>query len=144
MQYRKLGKTGIHVSAIAIGAMTYGTEVNESMGIKLIQAALDTGINFFDTADRYPGSEEIISKAVKGRRDTAIIGTKIGSPAGRGLTVDVDPNTGGLSRKHIIQQVEGSLKRLNSDYIDLLYCHFPDYDVPIEDTAGKVEVYRLL
>jgi len=138
MQYRKLGKTGIHVSAIAIGAMTYGTEVNESMGIKLIQAALDTGINFFDTADRYPGSEEIISKAVKGRRDTAIIGTKIGSPAGRGLTVDVDPNTGGLSRKHIIQQVEGSLKRLNSDYIDLLYCHFPDYDVPIEDTLNTL------
>jgi aryl-alcohol dehydrogenase-like predicted oxidoreductase len=138
MQYRKLGKTGVKVSTIAIGAMTYGTQVDEAMGIKLIQAALDAGINLFDTADRYPGSEEIIGKAVKGRRDTAIIATKVGSPAGRGLAADIDPNTGGLSRKHIVQQVEGSLKRLNSDYIDLLYCHFPDYDAPIEDTLNAL------
>jgi len=138
MQYRKLGKTGIMVSTIAIGAMTYGTQINETLGVKLIQSALDIGINFFDTADRYPGSEEIIGKAVKGRRDTAIIATKVGSPAGRGFTGDVDPNEHGLSRKHIMRQVEGSLKRLNTDYIDLYYCHFPDYDVPIEDTLNTL------
>src|SRR4030042_4874920 len=138
MQYRKLGKTGIKVSALAIGAMTYGTQVDASLSVKLIQAAMDNGVNFIDTADRYPGSEEIIGQAVKGRRDTAVIATKVGSPAGRGLATDLDPNTGGLSRKHIIQQVEGSLKRLNSDYIDMLYCHFPDYDIPIEDTLNTL------
>jgi 1-deoxyxylulose-5-phosphate synthase len=138
MQYRKLGKTGVRVSAISIGAMTYGTQVDEATGIKLIQAALETGVNFFDTADRYPGSEDIIGKAVKGRRDFAVIATKIGSPAGRGLFANVDPNDEGLTRKHIIQQVEGSLKRLNTDYIDLLYCHFPDYGVPIEDTLNTL------
>jgi aryl-alcohol dehydrogenase-like predicted oxidoreductase len=138
MKYRKLGKTGVKVSTIAIGAMTYGSQIDEALGIKLIQAALDAGINFIDTADRYPGSEETIGKAVKGRRDSAIIATKVGSPAGRGLSADIDPNTGGLSRKHIIRQVEGSLKRLNSDYIDLLYCHFPDYDMPIEDTLNTL------
>jgi aryl-alcohol dehydrogenase-like predicted oxidoreductase len=138
VQYRNLGKTGVKVSTIAIGAMTYGTQVSETPAIKLIHAALDAGINLFDTADRYPGSEDIIGKAVKGRRDTAFIATKVGSPAGRGIATDVDPNEQGLSRKHIIQQVEGSLKRLNSDYIDLLYCHFPDYDVPIEDTLNTL------
>ena len=138
MQYRKLGKTGVKLSEIAIGAMTYGTQVSTAQGIKLIQAALDAGINLFDTADRYPGSEEIIGKAVKGRRNFAFIATKIGSPAGRGLTSDFDPNEQGLSRKHIAQQVEGSLKRLNSDYIDLLFCHFPDYETPIEDTLNTL------
>lgn len=138
MEFRELGKSGIKVSTIAIGAMTYGTQVDEAPAIKLIQAALDASINFIDTADRYPGSEEIISKAVKGRRDSVVIASKVGSPAGRGIAEDVDPNTGGLSRKHLIRQVEGSLKRLNSDYIDLLYCHFPDYDVPIEDTLNTL------
>jgi aryl-alcohol dehydrogenase-like predicted oxidoreductase len=138
VEYRKLGTTGIKVSTIAIGAMTYGTQVSETLGIKLIQAALDAGINFFDTADRYPGSEEIIGKAVKGRRNFAFIATKVGSPAGRGLTSDIDPNEQGLSRKHIMQQVEGSLKRLNCDFIDLLFCHFPDYEVPIEDTLNTL------
>jgi aryl-alcohol dehydrogenase (NADP+) len=138
MEFRALGNSGIKVSTIAIGAMTYGTQVDETTGIKLIQAALDAGINFIDTADRYPGSEEMIGKAVKGRRDSAVIASKVGSPAGRGLTTDIDPNDQGLSRKHIIQQVEGSLKRLNSDYIDLLLCHFPDYDVPIEDTLNTM------
>src|SRR4030042_1257252 len=138
MQYRNLGKTGIKVSALAIGAMTYGTQVNETLAVKLIQGALDTGINLIDTADRYPGSEEIIGKAVKGRRHAPAIATKVGPPAGRGLSSDIDPNTGGLSRKHIIRQVDGSLKRLGSDYIDLLYCHFPDYEVPIEDTLNAL------
>jgi aryl-alcohol dehydrogenase-like predicted oxidoreductase len=138
MEFRKLGTTGVKVSTIAIGAMTYGTQVDETSGIKLIQAALDAGINLIDTADRYPGSEAIIGKAVKGRRDSAVIATKVGSPAGRGLATDVDPNDQGLSRKHIMQQVEGSLKRLNTDYIDLLYCHFPDYDLPIEDTLNTL------
>jgi aryl-alcohol dehydrogenase-like predicted oxidoreductase len=138
MEFRELGNSGIKVSTIAIGAMTYGTQVNETTGIKLVQAALDAGINFIDTADRYPGSEEIIGKAVKGQRDSTIIATKVGSPAGGGLTTNVDLNDQGLSRKHIMQQVEGSLKRLNSDYIDLLYCHFPDYNVPIEDTLNTL------
>jgi aryl-alcohol dehydrogenase-like predicted oxidoreductase len=138
MKYRKLGKAGIKVSEIAVGAMTYGTQVDDKQGVRLIQSALDAGINFIDTADRYPGSEEIIARAVKGRRDAVIIATKVATPLGRGTTSDVDPNDQGLSRKHIMQQVEGSLKRLNSDYIDLYYCHFPDYEVPIEDTLDTL------
>jgi aryl-alcohol dehydrogenase (NADP+) len=138
MQYRNLGTSGVKVSAISIGTMTYGTQVDETQGVKILQAALDAGINLFDTADRYPGSEEIIAKAVRGRRNMAIIATKVGTPAGRGLAEDFDPNDQGLSRKHIMQQIEGSLKRLNTDYVDLLICHFPDYDVPIEDTLNTL------
>jgi aryl-alcohol dehydrogenase-like predicted oxidoreductase len=138
MQYRDLGTSGVKVSVISIGTMTYGTQVNEAQSVKILQAALDAGINLFDTADRYPGAEEIIAKAVRGRRDMAIIATKIGTPAGRGLAEDIDPNDQGLSRKHIMQQIEGSLKRLNTDYVDLLICHFPDYDVPIEDTLNTL------
>jgi aryl-alcohol dehydrogenase-like predicted oxidoreductase len=138
MQYRKLGKSGIRVSTLAIGAMTYGTQVDAAQSVKLIQKAVDAGVNFIDTADRYPGSEEIIGKALKGRRDRAVIATKVASPAGRGIYANTDPNDQGLSRKHIVKQVEGSLKRLNTDYIDLYYCHFPDYDVPIEDTLNTL------
>jgi aryl-alcohol dehydrogenase-like predicted oxidoreductase len=132
MQYRKLGKTGIQISAISIGAMTYGPQVGEAGSVDLIKQALSAGINSFDTADGYPGSEEILGKALKGERDSAFIATKVGSPVGTGL------NDTGLSRKHIMHQVEVSLKRLQTDYIDLYYCHFPDYDVPIADTLNTL------
>jgi aryl-alcohol dehydrogenase-like predicted oxidoreductase len=139
MEYRMLGKTGVKVSVLAVGTMTYGIELSETEAIRLIHAAIDEGINFFDTADRYPGAEEILGKAMKGRRDSVVIATKVGVPPGGGAaTYLTDPNDQGLSRKHIMKQVENSLRNLQTDYIDLYYCHFPDYDVPIEDTLNTL------
>lgn len=128
MLYRKLGRTGLKVSAISLGTMTFGAQVGEMQGINLIKSAMAAGLNFFDTADAYPGAEEILGKALEGERDSAVIATKVATPTGP------RPNDRGLSRKHIMQQVEGSLRRLQTDYIDIYYCHFPDYDVSIEDT----------
>jgi aryl-alcohol dehydrogenase-like predicted oxidoreductase len=110
--------------------MNYGDTVNEEEGIKIIKNAMDKGVNFIDTADMYAGgkSEEIIGKALKGNRDSMVIATKVCGKSGPG------PNDIGLSRKHIMQAVEGTLKRLQTDYIDLYYAHTPDYSTPIEET----------
>lgn len=130
MKYKKLGRTGIKVSAISLGTMTLGTQVPETESIVIINKAIDAGINLLDTADVYGGgrSEEMIGKALKGRRDSVILATKVKSPTGPG------PNDSGLSRKHIMWGIEASLKRLQTDYIDLYYCHFPDFDTPLDET----------
>jgi aryl-alcohol dehydrogenase-like predicted oxidoreductase len=130
MIYKKLGRTGLKVSPICLGTMNYGDPVSEVESIKIINDAFDAGVNFLDTADMYVGgqSEEIIGKALKGKRDSFVIATKVCGKSGPG------PNDLGLSRKHIMQAVEGSLKRLQTDYIDLYYTHTPDYDTPIEET----------
>jgi aryl-alcohol dehydrogenase-like predicted oxidoreductase len=135
MQYRKLGKTGVTISAISIGAMTYGSQIGEAESIKLIKAAMDEGINSFDTANGYGTSEEILGKALKGIRHNAFIATKVGAPLGP----NAGPNDKGLSRRHIMQQIENSLNRLQTDYVDLYYCHMPDYNVPIEDTLNTLD-----
>jgi 1-deoxyxylulose-5-phosphate synthase len=132
MQYRKLGKTGVQISAISIGAMTYGPQIGTAASVDLIKNALAAGINSFDTADEYPGSEEILGTSLKGQRDEAFIATKVGLPLGNSIFHQ------GLTRKHIMQGVEVSLKRLQTDYIDLYYCHIPDYNVPIEDTLSTL------
>lgn len=134
MQYKKLGRTGMKVSPICLGTMTLGTQVGETESIKLIKSALSAGVNFLDTADAYPNpnapgtSEEIVGKAIKGERHSVVVATKVQSPMGPG------PNDEGLSRKHIMKAVEDSLRRLQTDYIDLYYCHYPDYNTPIEET----------
>ena len=130
MRYKRLGRTGLKVSPICLGAMNYGDPVSEEEATKIINDAFDAGVNFLDTADMYSGgqSEEIIGKAVKGKRDSFVIATKVCGKSGPG------PNDLGLSRKHIMQAVEGSLKRLQTDYIDVYYTHTPDYDTPIEET----------
>ena len=112
-----------------------GGYVDEVAGIPLIQACLDNGINFIDTADIYGGgrSEEIIGKAIKGRRQEAIVTTKIGGPIGKG------PNERGSSRKHLIDGIEASLKRLQTDYIDVYLIHFWDPETPLDETLSTLD-----
>ena len=130
MQYKQMGRTGLKVSAMSIGTMFFGTQVAEEEAVKTLDLAFDKGINMFDTADAYGlgKSEEIVGKAIKNKRASVVLATKIGHRGGRG------PNDSGLSREHIIQGVEVSLKRLGTDYIDIYYAHTPDYSTPIEET----------
>jgi aryl-alcohol dehydrogenase (NADP+) len=134
MQYRTLGKTGIKVSPYCLGAMMLGGLGNpdHDEGIRMIHKALDAGINFIDTADRYSRgeSEEIVGKALKGRRDQVVLATKVNGPM-----VD-DPNQQGNSRRWITQAVEGSLRRLQTDHIDLYQIHRPSPDTDIEETLS--------
>ena len=138
MQYINLGKTGLKVSRICLGMMTYGTPkwrdwvLNEEESRPFIQRALEAGINFFDTANAYSAgvSEEITGRALRdfARREEVIIATKLFFP------YNDKPNQGGLSRLHIMQAVEDSLRRLGTDYIDLYQIHRYDYETPIEET----------
>jgi aryl-alcohol dehydrogenase-like predicted oxidoreductase len=145
MQYRTLGKTGIKVSPYCLGAMMFGGLANADHDdcIRIIHKALDFGINFVDTADRYSTgeSEEIVGKALKGRRDKIVLATKVHGPMGD------DPNQQGNSRRWVTQAVEASLRRLQTDHIDLYQIHRPAPDTDIEETlsvltdlmrAGKV------
>src|SRR5271154_5671297 len=145
MQYRTLGRTGIKVTPYCLGAMMFGGMGNPDHEdcIRIIHKALDFGINFIDTADRYSrgASEEIVGKALKGRRDKVVLATKVYGPMGD------DPNQQGASRRWITQEVEASLRRLQTDHIDLYQIHRPTPDTDIEETlsvltdlmrAGKV------
>jgi aryl-alcohol dehydrogenase-like predicted oxidoreductase len=147
MHYRTLGRTGIKVSPYALGAMMFGAGGNPDHddSVRIIHKALDAGINFVDTADRYSAgeSEEIVGKALKGRRDGIVLATKVNGPMGD------DPNQRGNSRRWIMAEVDNSLRRLQTDYIDLYQIHRPDPDTDIEETlsamsdlihAGKVRV----
>jgi aryl-alcohol dehydrogenase-like predicted oxidoreductase len=147
MKYRTLGKTGIKVSPYALGAMMFGAVGNPDHddSIRIIHKALDAGINFVDTADAYSHgeSEEIVGKALKGRRDDVVLATKLHLPMGD------DPNQRGNSRLWIMTEVENSLRRLQTDHIDLYQIHRPDPDTDIEETlsalsdlihSGKVRV----
>jgi aryl-alcohol dehydrogenase-like predicted oxidoreductase len=134
MKLKRLGRTGLKVSEICLGTMTLGNQVPEKESIEIIKSALDSGINFLDTADGYAEgkSEEIIGKAVKGDRDSVVIATKVGAQ------LPPDPGVD-LSRKYILKRVEDSLRRLQTDYIDLYYCHFPDYDTPLDETLRAMD-----
>lgn len=151
MQYVRLGNTGLKVSRICLGTMTYGTSkwrewvLDEEPSREFIKQALELGINFFDTADMYSNgvSEQVLGRALRdfAKRDQVIIGTKVYNPMGPG------PNDRGLSRKHILDAIHASLRRLGTDYIDLYQIHRWDYETPIEETldtlndlvrAGKV------
>jgi aryl-alcohol dehydrogenase (NADP+) len=145
MQYRSLGRTGIKVSPYCLGAMMFGKLGNPDHddASRIIHKALDAGINFLDTADRYSAgeSEEIVGKALKGRRDKIVLATKVHGP------MSDDPNMQGNSRRWITRAVEDSLRRLQTDYIDLYQIHRPSPDTDIEETlsvltdlmrAGKV------
>ncbi|MBI4532780.1 MAG: aldo/keto reductase family protein [Candidatus Melainabacteria bacterium] len=137
MQYRKLGKWGLKVSEIGLGSwLTYGGAVDEQASQELILYAFDCGINFFDTANVYAhgAAEEIVGKALhKLKRDSIVIATKVFFPMGEG------PNDKGLSRKHIMEQCHASLRRLQTDYIDLYQCHRYDPDVPQEELVRTMD-----
>jgi aryl-alcohol dehydrogenase-like predicted oxidoreductase len=136
VRYRTLGKTGIKVTPFALGAMMFGAGGNPDHedSIRIIHKALDAGINFVDTADRYSGgeSEEIVGEALKGRRDDVVLATKVNGPMGD------DPNQRGNSRRWIMAEVEDSLRRLQTDYIDLYQIHRPDPDTDIEETLSAL------
>jgi aryl-alcohol dehydrogenase-like predicted oxidoreductase len=136
MQYRTLGRTGIQVTAYCLGAMMFGAIGNPDHddSIRIIHRALDAGINFIDTADMYSRgeSEEIVGKALKGRRDDVVLATKFHGPMGE------DPNQRGNSRRWIMTEVEHSLRRLQTDHIDLYQVHRPDPGVDIEETLSAL------
>jgi aryl-alcohol dehydrogenase-like predicted oxidoreductase len=136
MDHRSLGGTGVEVSPLCLGAMMFGAWGNPDHedSIRIIHAALDAGINFVDTADVYSGgeSEEIVGKALAGRRDDVVLATKF-----HGSTGD-DPNRRGNSRRWIVKEVESSLTRLKTDWIDLYQVHRPEPDTDIEETLGAL------
>ena len=134
MRYRTLGGTGIEVSVHCLGTMMFGAVGNPDHedSVRIIHAALDQGINFVDTADMYSSgeSEQIVGKALKGRRDDIVLATKVHFPMGEG------PNRGGNSRRWITHEVEQSLRRLDTDWIDLYQVHRPDPSTDIEETLS--------
>lgn len=136
MEYRKLGRTGVSVSPLCLGTMMFGPwgNADRTDSIRIIHRALDAGINFVDTADVYSEgeSERIVGEALKGRRDDVVLATKFFMPMGG------DPNHGGGSRKWILQEVEASLRRLGTDYIDLYQVHRPSPDTDVDETLGAL------
>jgi aryl-alcohol dehydrogenase-like predicted oxidoreductase len=138
MEYRLLGRTGVRVSPLCLGAMNFaldgGGATSEADSLSILDAALEAGVNFIDTANVYNAgqSESVVGKALQGRRDRVVLATKARGKMGDG------PNDTGLSRRHIVAACEASLKRLNTDYIDLYQMHRPDPDVPIDETLGAL------
>jgi len=136
MDYRPLGRTGVKVTPFCLGAMMFGEWGNRDHdeSIRIIHRALDAGINFIDTADVYSRgeSEEIVGKALKGRRDDVVLATKVHGAMGD------DPNRFGNSRRWIIREVEESLRRLGTDWIDLYQIHRPEEDTDVEETLGAL------
>jgi aryl-alcohol dehydrogenase-like predicted oxidoreductase len=136
MEHRPLGRTGVHVSPLCLGTMMFGAwgNTDHDDSIRIIHRALDAGVNFVDTADIYSAgeSEEIVGKALKGRRDDVVLATKFWGPMGE------DPNRRGVSRRWIIAEVENSLRRLGTDWIDLYQMHRPDPETDIDETLGAL------
>ena len=145
IEYTALGRTGIKVSQLCLGCMNFGGRQDESQSIRLIHQALDSGINFLDTANVYGHdplnfevgrgrSEQIVGQALQGgKRENVILATKVHYQMGN------DPNAQGNSRRHIIEQCETSLKRLNTDYIDLYQLHGVDTDIPIDESLRALD-----
>src|SRR5918995_5497436 len=134
MEYRRLGDTGLMVSELCLGCMTFGREASEEDSKRLVDRFLDAGGNFIDTADVYSKgvSEEITGRAIKGVRDDVVLATKVFFPIGEGV------NDTGLSRKHVTQGCEDSLRRLGTDYIDLYQVHCWDGGTPLEETLSAL------
>lgn len=135
MNYKRLGRTGLKVSELCFGCMTLGDEADENLSIRMVERCLEAGINFFDTANVYAEgrSETILGKALQGKRDRVVIATKVRHPVGTG------PNDSGLSRYHIMQQVEISLRKLQTDCIDLYQVHRWDTDTPLDETLRALD-----
>lgn len=164
MEYRKMGRTGLKVSSLCLGTMTFGKQIDEPASLRIIDRALEAGVTFIDTADLYVNgvTEQIVAKAIKGRRDALVLASKGGHvrklapkygeqkisgpidiarprPFPPWAAEDTGPNDMGLSRKHLMQALEGSLKRLGTDYLDLYYAHMPDYDTPLDETLRAMD-----
>ena len=137
MEYRALGRTGVMVSPLCLGAMNFGGPTNEEESIRIINRALEAGINFIDTANVYNAgeSERVVGKALQanGKRDQIILATKVHGKVGTG------PNDQGLSRYHIIRACEDSLQRLQTDHIDLYQLHRPPMTIPVDETLRALD-----
>jgi aryl-alcohol dehydrogenase-like predicted oxidoreductase len=129
-----LGATGLRVSAVGLGCNPFGNEVDAATAAAIVARAVDMGVNYFDTADSYYAgrSEEFLGQALQGRRHEVIVATKFGNRVGAG------PNDAGASRHHILASCEASLRRLQTDYIDLYQVHTPDRDTPIDETLSAL------
>lgn len=138
MNYRSLGRTGVQVSELCLGTMMFGGKTDEAGSIPIIDKAIDSGINFVDTANVYSRgrSEEVVGKALKGggKREKIVLATKV-----HGQMDPDDPNGRGVSRRHIIAQCEASLKRLQTDYIDLYQLHRPMSSIPIDESLRALD-----
>ena len=135
MEYRRMGRTGLKVSELCLGTMTFGHSTNEPEAKAMIDLCFDAGVNFFDTSDGYSigRSESILGQALKGRRRGAVVATKFFNPMGPG------PNDSGMSRVHIMQAIEDSLKRLQMEYVDLYYIHHVDVQTPMEEMLSALD-----
>ncbi len=132
MEYQRLGASGLEVSAICLGTMTFGDRTDAAAAQRIIAAAFDAGVNYLDTADVYVNgeSEKIVGPAIKADRRRWILATKVGN------AMTAKPHDGGLSRRWILQACDDSLARLDTDYIDIYYLHRDDPDTPIAETVG--------
>lgn len=142
MEFRSLGRTGLTVSEICLGTMTFGNQTDEPEAFAIMDVAAEAGVNFLDTADVYPlggtletvgRTEEIVGKWLKGKRDRFVLATKCTAPVGPG------PNDRGSSRRHILQAVDASLRRLQTDYIDLYQMHHVDTGTPMEEIVRTLD-----
>ena len=135
MQYSYLGNSGLRVSDFCLGTMTFGHSTGDAEAQRIVSAALDAGLTFFDTADSYSAgeSERMLGAALGSRRDDVVVATKFTNAMGSG------PNDSGWSRAHLMKAVEGSLRRLGTDYIDLYYLHHTDDETPVEETLKTLD-----
>jgi len=149
MEYRNLGRSGLKVSPLCLGAMMFGDQTDEQNSRQIVDKAREAGVNFIDTADAYAAgrSEEIVGRAIRADRDRWVVATKVGYPAGVPTATGAD-----LSRKYIMSAVDASLRRLGTDYIDLYYLHRDDAGTPLAETVrtladlvrqGKIRYFGL-
>ena len=135
MEYRRMGRSGLKVSEVCLGTMTFGHGTDEAEARRIVDLAIDAGVNFFDTANSYSNgqSEVLLGKALKGKRRGVVVATKFFNPMGPG------PNDSGMSRVHIMNAIEDSLRRLQMDYVDLYYIHHVDVQTPLEEMLRALD-----
>ncbi len=136
MMFKKLNRTDLNISRLCFGTMTFGKPADQATSTHMVNQCIEAGVNFFDTANMYQlgVAETMLGEALKGRRKNVILASKVRFKMGDA------PDQSGLSRKAILRAIEGSLKRLQTDYLDIYYLHFPDYEVPIEETLDTLEL----
>src|SRR5690606_9401149 len=149
MKYKRLGKSGIIVSDICMGTMTFGNHCDEAMALRIMDRAYDAGVDFFDTAEMYPVppdikyvgvTEEIVGRWLKTKnRDSVILATKVAGPSHGWFAAPLRGSKTTLDRHHIVAALEGSLRKLQTDYIDLYQTHWPDHDLPYEETLRALD-----
>jgi aryl-alcohol dehydrogenase-like predicted oxidoreductase len=135
MEYRRMGRCGLKVSELCLGTMTFGHSTDEAEARRMVDLALEAGVNFFDTANSYGAgqSEIMLGKALKGRRRGVVVATKFFNPIGPG------PNDSGMSRVHIMNAIDDSLKRLQMEYVDIYYIHHVDVQTPLEEMLRALD-----